>query len=132
MWKKNKIKKSVKINTLIGHNTRLNGNITFTGGLHIDGEVIGNVCADDNSTDAVLIVSEHGKIEGEVNVPCVVLNGTVTGNVTSSDQIELASNAKVNGDVYYHLIEMAMGAEVNGSLVHETKRQNHLQKTENE
>jgi len=53
-----------------------------------------------------------------VQVPTVIMNGTVTGDVRSDEHIELATNAKVNGDVYYNLIEMAMGAAVNGSLVH--------------
>jgi cytoskeletal protein CcmA (bactofilin family) len=68
----------------------------------------------------VLTVSEHGRIEGDVRVPNVFLNGAVTGDVRCEERIELAAKASVNGDVYYNLIEMAMGAEVNGSLLHQT------------
>jgi cytoskeletal protein CcmA (bactofilin family) len=67
-----------------------------------------------------LHLSEHGRIEGEVRVPHINLNGTVNGDVHASDAVELASHARVNGNVYYKLIEMAMGAEVNGNLVHES------------
>jgi cytoskeletal protein CcmA (bactofilin family) len=70
----------------------------------------------------VLTVSEHGSIEGDVNVPTVILNGSVAGDVHSDDRIELAAKAEVNGDVYYNLIEMAMGAAVNGGLLHQTEK----------
>ena len=112
--------KSTKIDSLIGHQTELFGDIRFTGGLHIDGTVKGNVLADGDSK-SVLTLSEHGTIEGEVRVPNVVLNGVVIGDVHASGQIELAANARITGNVYYRLIEMAMGAEVNGNLVHEVK-----------
>jgi len=106
-----------RIDTIIGQQTRIEGNIHFTGGLLIDGNIKGNIIAEAGSA-SVLTVSEHGSIEGDVQVPTVIMNGTVTGDVRSDEHIELATNAKVNGDVYYNLIEMAMGAAVNGSLVH--------------
>ena len=112
--------KSTKIDSLIGHQTELFGDIRFTGGLHIDGTVKGNVLADGDAK-SVLTLSEHGTIEGEVRVPNVVLNGVVIGDVHASGQIELAANTRITGNVYYRLIEMAMGAEVNGNLVHEVK-----------
>ena len=106
-----------KIETLIGQNTQVEGNVVFEGGLHIDGLVKGNViCAPDSP--GVLTLSEHGRIEGEVRVPNIILNGEVVGNVYAFDRVELASKAKVVGNVYYKLIEMAIGAEVNGNLVH--------------
>jgi cytoskeletal protein CcmA (bactofilin family) len=85
--------------------------------LHIDGRIKGGVIAEADSA-SVLTVSEHGSIEGDVRVPTVILNGRVTGDVRSAERIELAAKARVDGDVYYNLIEMAMGAAVNGSLVH--------------
>jgi len=106
-----------KVDSIIGQQTRINGDLYFTGGLHIDGRVTGNVVAEEGS-ESVLTVSEHGIIEGNVNVTNVILNGTVTGDVRSNGRIELAARARVTGDVYYQLIEMAMGAEVNGSLLH--------------
>lgn len=107
-----------KVDTIIGQQTRIEGDVHFTGGLHVDGHIKGSIIAEAGS-DSVLTVSEHGSIEGDVRVPTVILNGTVTGDVRSGDRIELSTKAEVNGDVYYNLIEMAMGAAVNGSLVHQ-------------
>ena len=125
MWGRKKTKKirASRIDSLIGQQTETIGDIRFSGGLHVDGVVRGNVTADDESR-SVLTVSEHGAIEGEVRVPNIVLNGSVVGDVYATERIELAANARVTGNVYYALIEMAMGAEVNGNLVHagETER----------
>ena len=118
MWGQSKKSGTAKIDTLIGQNTEIIGDVRFSGGLHVDGAIKGNVIAG-NDADAMLMVSEHGRIEGEVRVPNVVLNGSVTGDVHVSERIELANQAKVTGNVYYNLIEMAMGAEVNGNLVHQ-------------
>lgn len=112
---------SAKVDTIIGQQTRIEGDIHFTGGLHVDGTIKGSIVAEAGSA-SVLTVSEHGRIEGDVRVPTVILNGTVSGDVRSDDRIELAARAEVNGDVYYNLIEMAMGAAVNGSLVHQTDK----------
>lgn len=109
-----------KIDTLIGGEAEIQGDVHFTGGLHVDGRIKGNVVADG---DAVLMLSEHGSIEGEVRVPHIVLNGTVTGDVHAAERIELAARARVRGNVFYQLIEMVMGAEVNGKLVHSVQAQ---------
>jgi cytoskeletal protein CcmA (bactofilin family) len=109
--------KTTKIDTLIGRKSEMLGDVRFAGGLHIDGTVKGNVVAEEDAS-SVLTLSESGTIEGEVRVPNVVLNGTVIGDVHARQHIELASNARITGNVYYSLIEMAMGAEVNGNLVH--------------
>ena len=108
-----------RVDTIIGQQTQISGDLHFTGGLHIDGQVKGNVIASEDAA-SVLTVSEHGRIEGDVRVPTVFLNGSVTGDVRCEERIELAAKARVNGDVYYNLIEMVMGAEVNGSLLHQT------------
>ena len=117
MWGNTKKHKSAKIDTIIGQHTVMEGDVRFTGGLHVDGRIKGNVIAEPGS-DSVLTLSEQGSIEGEVRVPDVILNGSVKGDVHAYERIELAAHARVAGDVYYHLIEMAMGAEVNGNLVH--------------
>jgi cytoskeletal protein CcmA (bactofilin family) len=122
MWGSRK-RKVTRIDSLIGQQTEINGEIVFAGGLHIDGKIEGNITADDNS-GAVLTVSEQGVITGDVRVPNIILNGTVRGNVYAEEHVELALNARVIGNVYYNLIEIAMGAEVNGSLVHTTDMQN--------
>lgn len=110
------------IDTLIGQNTRMTGDIEFAGGLHIDGIVNGNIVAN-QSTQCVLRISDKGLCEGNVNVPHVVLNGTVKGDVIANEKVELGSSARVIGNVYYTLIEMAMGAEINGQLIHQPAKQ---------
>jgi len=117
MWSKANKRKMARIDTLIGQHSEVTGDIAFSGGLHIDGTVKGNVSAEEGSA-SVLTLSEHGTIEGEVRVPNIIVNGTVLGDVHASERVELAPQARITGNVYYHLIEMAMGAEVNGSLVH--------------
>lgn len=117
MFGSRKSKRVTKIDSLIGQDTEIVGNILFSGGLHIDGTVKGNIIATEDNI-SVLTVSEQGVIEGEIHVPNVILNGKVCGNVHSTEHVELAVNANVTGNVYYNLIEMAMGAEVNGKLVH--------------
>jgi cytoskeletal protein CcmA (bactofilin family) len=107
------------IDTLIGRSTRISGDVVFSGGFHLDGQVNGNVRADAGAT-AVLSVSEHGTIEGSVEAPHVILNGTVKGDILARDRVELGAKARVNGNVYYGVIEMAMGAEINGKLIHES------------
>ena len=108
--------KTPKINTVIGNETRIEGNLKFSGGLHVDGFIRGNVVANGQAS-AALILSEQGVVEGDVRVPNIVLNGKVVGDVYSSERVELASNAKVTGTLYYAMLEMAMGAEVNGQLI---------------
>lgn len=110
-------KTSCAIDTVVGAQTRLEGDISFSGGLHVDGVIKGNILAETGS-GSVLTVSENGRIEGDVRVPNLVLNGAVEGDVYASERVELASHARVTGNVFYSLIEMAMGAEVNGNLVH--------------
>jgi cytoskeletal protein CcmA (bactofilin family) len=114
---------SNKVHTLVGGDTEIRGDISFDGGLFIDGTVVGNVEAKPG-TASVLNVSDKGTIEGQVKVPHIILNGTVIGDVYASERIELAAKARVTGNVYYNLIEMAIGAEINGQLVHETEAKN--------
>lgn len=119
MWGKKKKSSTVgKIDSLIGPNTSIYGDLVFNGGLHVDGNIVGNIASDGDGV-STLIVSKQGCVEGDVQVDCVILNGKVKGNVYSSESVELASEARVEGNVYYDLLEMAMGAEVNGSLVHQ-------------
>ncbi|MBV2183523.1 MAG: polymer-forming cytoskeletal protein [Rhizobium sp.] len=107
-----------RIDSLIGAGTVIEGNVMFTGGLRIDGEVRGNVCATGEQS-STLVVSEHARIEGEVSVSYLVVNGTVTGPVRSSEFLELQPRARMTGDVEYNTIEMHLGAIVQGRLVHQ-------------
>ena len=109
--------RSAKIETLIGRKCEVLGPVKFAGGLHVDGIIKGNVVAEEDS-GSVLTLSDTGFIEGEVTVPNVILNGKVIGDVHARQHIELASNARITGSVYYSLIGMAVGAEVNGNLIH--------------
>lgn len=110
-------KRSPQIDTLIGRNTRVEGDIEFSGGCHIDGYVKGSIQGSEES-DAVLSISDSGTVEGSVAVPQLILNGTVNGDVTATERLELGASARVVGNVFYNLIEMAIGAEVNGQLIH--------------
>jgi len=116
---KSSSKASRNVDTLVGQNTRITGDIEFSGGLHIDGTVVGNTIAN-QSDKCILRVSDRGVIEGNVSVPHVVLNGTVKGDVVAHERIELGASARVIGNVYYALIEMAIGAEINGQLIHQS------------
>lgn len=109
--------KAPKVSTVIGGGTVITGSVEFTGGLHLDGAVKGNMSGDSESR-STLTVSEQGVVEGDVRVENLILNGTIIGDVYANERVELASNARVSGTVYYRLLEMAMGAEVNGQLVH--------------
>lgn len=107
------------IDTLIGAKTDLKGDIVFSGGLRIDGKVRGNITAkgDGNST---LVLSEHAVVTGNVSVPHIVTNGSIKGNVRAAERIELQPKAEISGDIYYKVIEMALGAVVNGNMLRET------------
>ncbi|MEQ1440686.1 polymer-forming cytoskeletal protein [Fontimonas sp. SYSU GA230001] len=109
---------TVGVDTLIGRQTEILGDVRFTGGLHVDGRIKGKVIASADKASA-LSVSEHGAIEGDVRVPNVVLNGAVVGDVHASQKLTLAAKARVTGNVYYRVIEMEGGAQVNGQMVHD-------------
>jgi cytoskeletal protein CcmA (bactofilin family) len=114
---KQKQSKSAKVDTLIGAKTRINGDIEFNGGLHLDGHINGNVKGD-SSAGTFISVSQHGCIEGSVIAPNVMLNGIVKGDIDASDRVELGEKARVLGNVQYTVIETAVGAQINGKLIH--------------
>lgn len=118
MWSKSKTGAKHSYDTLISSQTNIEGDVHFSGGLHIDGEIRGSVIAESGSK-AVVRISDHGLVQGQVRAPHIIINGRVDGDVFSSEHIELAANAVVNGTVHYQLIEMVMGAQVNGNLVHD-------------
>jgi cytoskeletal protein CcmA (bactofilin family) len=112
---KRKPNKSLKIDTLIGAGTRINGDVEFSGGLHLDGYINGNVSGGQNT---ILSVSEQGGIEGWVNASTVILNGIVKGDIDATLRVELGEKARVLGNVRYSAIETAVGAQINGKLIH--------------
>lgn len=103
--------------TLISPNAEVNGDLVFNGGLHVQGKVVGNVAADEQG--GRLVIGSTGAVEGEINVPRVIINGRVRGDVHAGEHLELAEKAVIEGNVYYTMIEMVMGARVNGKLVRE-------------
>ncbi|MEM8564174.1 MAG: polymer-forming cytoskeletal protein [Pseudomonadota bacterium] len=103
--------------TLLSTKTVIKGDISFSGVLDVEGLVKGNIVAEPGE-DALVRVIDKGRVEGEIRSPSVIINGTVDGDVHSSHHLELASKARVTGDVYYARVEMAAGAEVNGGLAH--------------
>ncbi len=102
--------------SLIAAGTEIRGDVQFSGRLHIDGKVEGSIRAD--SADAVLTLSNHAQVSGEISAPHIVINGSVTGDVTAGERLELAGNARVEGNVYYKVLEMSAGAQINGKMVH--------------
>ena len=115
---KNKKYKAGVVDTLIGSGTEIRGDVLFSGGLHTDGHIKGKVLSN-LGEQATLSISEVGSIDGDVSVPDITVNGSVTGNVYSSERMVLASRARVNGNVYYNRLEIQPGAEVNGQMVHD-------------
>lgn len=107
--------KQARIDTLIGQASRVRGDLEFAGGLHLDGTIEGNVRAEP-SEGSSLSVSETGAIEGNVEVSNVMLNGSVRGDIVARQRVVLGSTARVQGNVYYGVIEMTLGAQIMGKL----------------
>jgi cytoskeletal protein CcmA (bactofilin family) len=105
------------ISTLIGAETRIDGDVVFSGGFHLDGYINGNVSGEPGAR-TTLVVSEHGGIEGSVIASDVLLNGLVKGDIDASGRVELGEKARVLGNVQYAVIETAVGAQINGKLIH--------------
>lgn len=117
MFGKKTSKPQNRIDSLIGAGTRIEGNVSFSGGLRVDGEIQGNVTAvpDQPST---LVLSEHARIDGEIHVSHLVVNGSINGPVFATEFLELQPRSRMKGDVHYSTIEMHLGAIVEGRLVH--------------
>jgi cytoskeletal protein CcmA (bactofilin family) len=107
---------STRIDTLLGRTANLNGDLEFSGGLHLDGRVNGNVRSSAEDGGA-LSVSESGFIEGRVEVTNIVMNGTVNGDMCARERLVLGGKARINGNVFYGVIEMAPGAVITGKLI---------------
>jgi cytoskeletal protein CcmA (bactofilin family) len=111
----NRDSKQARIDTLIGKASRVHGDLEFSGGLHLDGSIAGNVRADPTAGSS-LSISETGSIEGNVEACHVMLNGTVKGDILAHERIVLGATARVQGNVYYGVIEMTLGAQIMGKL----------------
>ena len=121
MFKNSHTKPSSKdgqaVDTLIGPQVTIRGDFEFSGGLYVEGRIVGRVTAVEG-TQAVLMLAENGSIEGEVRAPVVMLDGRLDGDVHASERVELAAKARVTGNVHYRLVEMHAGAQLTGRLVH--------------
>ncbi len=108
-------KKQPPIRTLIGEGTVIHGELKFSDGLRIDGEVIGDVVAEGDAY-SILVISEKARITGKVTAGHVIVNGTVIGPIQSTDLLELQPKARITGDVRYEVLEMHQGATIDGEL----------------
>jgi cytoskeletal protein CcmA (bactofilin family) len=108
--------KDPDIETLIGAGTRVDGDVRVTRGMHVEGRVHGNVVAEPGGAP-VLEIAQGGVVEGNVDVPRVIVHGEVRGDIRASVQVELGATARVSGSVVYGVIEMAAGAVIHGRLV---------------
>jgi|SRR5581483_8538733 len=107
--------KQPRIDTLIGKAAHIHGDVEFAGGMHLDGSIVGNVRSD-RAPGSTLSVSEGGSIEGMVDVPNVRLDGTVKGDIHAPGRVVLGATARVEGNLYYGVIEMTLGAQIMGKL----------------
>ena len=105
------------IDTLIGPQVTIHGDLVFSGGLYVEGRIHGKIMAEDGAK-AILTLAEQGRIEGEVQAPVVVINGELQGDVHASERVELAARARVLGNVHYKVVEMRAGATLTGRLIH--------------
>ena len=108
---------AIAYDTLISANTEICGDVHIKGAVHIDGVIKGNLMAEPGSK-ATLRISDKGRVEGSITVPNVIINGQVNGDIHAFEYIELAKKARITGNVYYATMEMVMGAQVNGQLLH--------------
>ncbi len=107
-----------RIDSLVGSTTRIEGNLFFSGGLRVDGVVQGNVSGLPDQP-ATLVISEHGRVEGDIQATHIVVSGTINGGVNASESLELQAGSRIKGDVHYKSIEMQQGAVVEGRLMHQ-------------
>lgn len=115
-----------EVDTLIGRHTSLEGDLHFSGGLYVDGRIKGSIVAEPGQ-DAMLSISEHGHVEGDIRVPHVVVNGRLTGNIHHAEKVELLVNAHVQGNIQYKLLQMAVGAAITGQLIQERDQPRQLE-----
>ncbi len=117
MFGKTHSKPQTQIDSLIGANATIGGDINFSGGIRVDGQVNGNIIATPGKP-STLVLSEHARVNGEVSVTHLVSNGTINGQVSASEYIELQSKARVTGDIHYKTMQIQLGAIVEGRLIH--------------
>ena len=113
-----------QVDTLIGAQVVVHGDLKFSGGLYVEGRIVGKVIAEEGQR-AMITLAENGSIEGEVRAPVVILNGRLDGNVYATERVELAAKARVQGNVYYQVVEMLAGSVLTGRLIHAGAHEGH-------
>ncbi len=114
---KSKSSGELSVDALIGSQVEIRGDVVFSGGLYVEGRILGKVVAAEGS-EAMLTLAEQGHIEGEIRAAVVVLSGRMDGDIHATERVELTPSARVNGNVHYQVVEMNAGAQLNGRLVH--------------
>ena len=97
-------KKQPPIKSLLAHGTTVTGNVRFSDGLRIDGQINGDVLADSDSS--ILVISETAVVVGQIHAAHVIVNGRVEGPIHASVLLELQPRANIQGDVHYLALEM--------------------------
>lgn len=108
-------KKQPPIKSLIAEGSQIDGNISFTDGLRVDGRVIGNIHAGEEVA-SILVISEIASITGRITADHIVINGSVKGPIHARKMLELQPKARIEGDVEYAALEMHQGALITGQL----------------
>lgn len=124
MFKQKAHRDGQAVDTLIGPQVTLHGDLIFSGGLYVEGRIIGRVLAAEGAR-ATITLAEQGRIEGEVRSPVVIINGELIGDIYADERVELAGKARVQGNVHYQVVEMSAGAQLTGRLVHATHAAQH-------
>ncbi len=124
MFKSKPMQADGQVDTLIGSQVVLHGDLRFSGGLYVEGRIVGRVIAEDGQR-ATITLAEQGSIEGEVRAPVVIINGRLDGDVYASERVELAAKARVQGNVHYQVVEMLAGSVLTGRLIHAGAHEGH-------
>lgn len=125
MFKSKPMQADGQVDTLIGAQVVIHGDLHFSGGLYVEGRIVGKVIAQEGQR-ATLTLAEQGSIEGEVRAPVVILNGRLDGDVYASERVELAAKARVQGNVHYQVVEMLAGSVLTGRLIHAGAHEGHV------
>lgn len=111
---------SDKVETIIGKDVVIQGDLIFSGGLYIEGKVVGKVLSN-HSADSILTLAPGGSVDGEIRVTKAIISGRLLGDIYSTERIELTETAQIQGNIHYKLLEITAGAMVSGQLIHDTK-----------
>jgi len=117
MFNSKKAARGPRSTTLVAKDTSIEGTLRYSGELDIEGQITGDIIGEADSSTTLNLL-KGGRVDGEVRAAEVLVNGHVSGDVYALEQLHLASQAVVEGNVYYKTMEMERGAQVNGKLVH--------------